>query len=143
MNRGYVGYSRSKRAAEAESEGKLPLTHAVKSLSEEAGITRKEAREILETLGPCEWHHTSCKFNRTNFYDVDHAVKVACGTKLLARLPAGTADRMDESRREEGRPPESFGERLARIDREDQALADDLGVDKGELKDAYYYGQDR
>lgn len=73
-NRGYVGYSRSVRAVEAEKEGKLPLSRAIPVVSRATGVTRKLARLILKGIGPCEWHHTSKNFNRTSFYDTQVAI---------------------------------------------------------------------
>ena len=63
-NRGYVGYSMSVRAARAYSEGKLPKSKAAKEL----GIPVKLFTELFR---PSEWHHTSSKFNVTDFYDME------------------------------------------------------------------------
>jgi len=67
---GYCGSSRSCRAAEAEDEGKLPLTRATAELAARLGITRKAARAVLTKVGPCEAHHTSKYANLTDYYDL-------------------------------------------------------------------------
>ena len=65
-NRGYVGYSMSKRAANARNEGKLPKT----DFKKEYGITGKlfNILEDIGVIGVQEWHHTSMYGNRTDFY---------------------------------------------------------------------------
>ena len=65
-NRGYVGYSMSKRAVNARNEGKLPKT----DFKKEYGISGK-LFNILSNIGVIgiqEWHHTSMYGNRTDFY---------------------------------------------------------------------------
>jgi hypothetical protein len=76
---GYYGYSMSNNAVRARNDGKLPMTEAKRELAKAFGITQKRAREILEEVGHCEWHHTSKKYNITYFYDVEgiiHAQEV-------------------------------------------------------------------
>lgn len=65
-NRGYVGYSMSKRAADARNEGKFPKT----GFKKEYGITGKlfNILEDIGVIGVQEWHHTSMYGNRTDFY---------------------------------------------------------------------------
>jgi hypothetical protein len=65
------GYGRSFSAEIAETEGKLPLTRAVRVLAKRIGSTQKLAREILLEWGSCEWHHTGKYAQRTNYYDVE------------------------------------------------------------------------
>lgn len=62
--RGYVGYSKSVNATNAEEEGKYPATQIAK-------LTKTEAKWVKETFNPTEWHHTSKHFNKTNYYDLD------------------------------------------------------------------------
>ena len=65
-NSGYVGYSMSKRAAEAKEEGRYPKTEFKK----EYHITEKSL-DMLTRLGfidNSEWHHTSIYGNKTPFY---------------------------------------------------------------------------
>lgn len=60
---GYNGYSKSNNAVAAEEEGLFPATIAAKKL----GVSAAAIKEILH---PCEWHHTSSWFNRTNYYNI-------------------------------------------------------------------------
>ena len=65
-NSGYVGYSMSKRAAEAKEEGRYPKTE----FRREYHITAKSL-DMLTRLGfidNSEWHHTSMYGNKTPFY---------------------------------------------------------------------------
>ena len=65
-NSGYVGYSMSKRAAEAKEEGRYPKTE----FRREYHITAKSL-DMLISLGfidNSEWHHTSMYGNKTHFY---------------------------------------------------------------------------
>lgn len=65
-NKGYVGYSMSKRAVNARYEGKLPKT----DFKKEYGISEKLFKILKEigVIGVQEWHHTSMYGNRTDFY---------------------------------------------------------------------------
>ena len=91
-NGGYVGYSRSRRSAEAIQNFEVPLSHIKKDLIETFLKERKEelledyskdAVERLETIpvevwkfvadkivGPSSWHHTSSWLNETWHYDL-------------------------------------------------------------------------
>ena len=71
---GYNGYSKSNNAVRAEANGIYPLTQATKQIAKLAGITAKEARAVLDELGPDEYHHTSKNYNCTNYYSVDTAL---------------------------------------------------------------------
>ena len=65
-NSGYLGYSMSKRAAEAKEEGRYPKTE----FRREYHITAKSL-DMLTSLGfidNSEWHHTSMYGNKTPFY---------------------------------------------------------------------------
>ena len=65
-NKGYVGYSMSKRAAEARSEGRYPKT----DFRKEYNVTTP-ALDLLvycDIIDGSEWHHTSMYGNRTTFY---------------------------------------------------------------------------
>lgn len=66
-NSGYVGYSLSKRAAEAKEEGRYPKTEFKK----EYHITEKSLGALtrLGFIDNSEWHHTSMYGNKTPFYD--------------------------------------------------------------------------
>jgi len=72
---GYEGCSRSTRAAEAEENGRLPLTRAIPVVAARAGVTRKVARAALVATHDGEWHHTGNRARRTNYYSLDAAVR--------------------------------------------------------------------
>ena len=65
-NIGYIGYSESVRSHEAKKDGKYPKT----SFKKEYSLTERKFNDYLkkEYIELAEWHHTSCKFNRTDFY---------------------------------------------------------------------------
>lgn len=65
-NRGYVGYSMSKRAAAAREEGRYPKT----DFRKEYGVTEKALDALVKAgiINNSEWHHTSVYGNRTTFY---------------------------------------------------------------------------
>lgn len=65
-NRGYIGYSMSKRASQARAEGRFPKTDFKRMY----GLTENvfKALEKLHVIGSGEWHHTSMYGNRTQFY---------------------------------------------------------------------------
>ena len=91
-NGGYVGYSRSRRSAEAIQNFEVPLSHITKKLIRRFLKERKaelledyssDAVERLETIpvevwkfvadkivGPSSWHHTSSWLNETWHYDL-------------------------------------------------------------------------
>lgn len=66
-NRGYVGYSMSKRALAARAEGKFPKTYFKK----EYGMSERVFKTLLSihAICTCEWHHTSMYGNVTRFYE--------------------------------------------------------------------------
>lgn len=72
---GYQGYSKSNNAVDAESDGRYPMTQAVKVVRAATGVTIKEARAMLKEIGTCEWHHTSAKYNATDYYDTEAAIE--------------------------------------------------------------------
>ena len=65
-NSGYVGYSMSKRAAEAKEKGRFPKTQFVK----EYGVPASHLDALVEAgiISNDEWHHTSKFGNKTTFY---------------------------------------------------------------------------
>ena len=65
-NSGYVGYSMSKRAAEAREEGRLPKT----DFKKEYGVGAKAFDALVDAgiISDGEWHHTSMYGNKTTFY---------------------------------------------------------------------------
>ena len=69
-NNGYVGYSMSKRAAEAREEGRFPKT----DFKKEYGVTDKELKALVDAgiISDKEWHHTSMYGNKTTFYGFEN-----------------------------------------------------------------------
>ena len=68
-NSGYVGYSMSKRAAQAREEGRFPKT----DFKKEYGVTDKALDALVKAglVNNTEWHHTSMYGNKTHFYGWD------------------------------------------------------------------------
>lgn len=67
---GYFGYSKSNNAILAEEEDRYPISRAASILAKKVKWTTAKARAFLLQNGTREWHHTSCKYNRTDYYDV-------------------------------------------------------------------------
>ena len=70
---GYDGYSMSNRARQAYSEGLLPASKMVTQLKKRyprsfRGLTVAIFREVVGRGD--EWHHTSAKYNQTEFYSM-------------------------------------------------------------------------
>ena len=65
-NSGYVGYSMSRRAAEAREEGRYPKTDFKKVYR--IPQSTLDALVEAELIDNTEWHHTSMYGNRTTFY---------------------------------------------------------------------------
>lgn len=61
---GYNGFSKSNNAVTAEQEYKFPASVTARKL----GVSTKA---IQEFLCPCEWHHTSNYYNKTDYYDIE------------------------------------------------------------------------
>lgn len=71
--RGYQNdYSRSNRAAMAEEAGLLPASRITQAWCDEHGISEKAPFVKwlirLGALDADEWHHTSKRYNRTDYY---------------------------------------------------------------------------
>ena len=67
---GYHCYSKSNNALDAEKEGRYPITKAAPILAKKLNWSVPKARAFLLSIGTKEWHHTSCKYNATNYYDI-------------------------------------------------------------------------
>lgn len=65
---GYVDYSKSVNAVEAEAGGRFPKS----VLAKKYGIKTSAIDDLLE---PTEWHHTSKFYNRTNYYSEEEVVR--------------------------------------------------------------------
>jgi hypothetical protein len=81
-NSGYNGYSMSNRAVEAYSNGEKPLSKWTKAEiisavseidSDKAELLKSvKALTLKEKVLYCSsWHHTSSRYNKTNFYRID------------------------------------------------------------------------
>ena len=83
---GYKGYSMSNNAVEAYESGERPISQWTKAaFTEEIEAMTGESEEAVKAaLKPyttaqlrsqllvlSSWHHTSCRYNRTNFYFVE------------------------------------------------------------------------
>ena len=69
---GYAGYSMSNNAVDAYDRGLKPMSKITKD-DLPADISVAFFRFLVREgfVGGSEWHHTSKKFNRTDFFDVD------------------------------------------------------------------------
>ena len=69
---GYIGYSMSRRALSAYDNGELPASKFKDELKRICpllkGITTSDVKNYVYRSS---WHHTSSKYNRTNFYHID------------------------------------------------------------------------
>lgn len=82
-NSGYVGYSKSKRAVDAEDRGlknktqmnidftKEIIDYIKKETNEDVKLTLLSIRKELPNINADEWHHTSKYGNKTNYYSVE------------------------------------------------------------------------
>ena len=75
---GYFEYSKSNNALEAEKLGRFPASILAKKL----GVSCKAIKALLK---PCEYHHTSCWYNITYYYDMDDANEIL--DQLKAYIP--------------------------------------------------------
>lgn len=109
LNSGYVGFSMSRRAVQAYSDGAMPLSKwTKKAILDKAYGLYKENKctyrfELLTKLSLAQlknllltmqgWHHTSAYINRTSFYDVcEAAVCELTDSKIREMISDGTAD---------------------------------------------------
>lgn len=60
---GYSGYSKSNNAVSAEADGKFPASVVAKKLKIPIDF-------LKEKFEPTEWHHTSARYNKTDYYDL-------------------------------------------------------------------------
>ncbi len=82
-NSGYVGYSKSKRAVDAEERGLRSKSQMDRFFAEEVNelikkespdaptVTLKQIKDSLSEIRADEWHHTSMYGNRTNYYSAE------------------------------------------------------------------------
>ena len=63
----YIDYSQSENAARAKRSGRYPASLLVKRIKPYfRGLTTADVKAVFK---PSEWHHTSCRYNATDFYD--------------------------------------------------------------------------
>lgn len=140
VNSGYIGYSMSRRAAEAYEDGEMPkskwtnkaMVAAIQSYCDEfdmlfdpdllKGMHKDEVFERF--FYESSWHHTSKFFNETDFYKLDE--DAVCGsfrpmnpTEVAEREAARAAERraIEEER------AEREAMRAAEIERMDRHIA--------------------
>jgi hypothetical protein len=102
----YVGErGRSLGAEDAESRGLLPMTRAVRALSEASGMTLSAARRLLRAATADEWHHTGLRARRTDYYDwlsvwraVDATAADGYAAAVAARAEAAAAAARESTR---------------------------------------------
>ena len=80
-NSGYVGYSKSRRAVDAENRGlrsksgmDKAFAEKVNSIIEERGgkrVSLAQIKKATDEVKADEWHHTSMYGNRTNYYSAE------------------------------------------------------------------------
>lgn len=84
-NSGYDGYSMSRRAVEAYQNGEMPISkwnktailEAVEEIDpSKAKMLKNVPLAVLKdkVLVNTSWHHTSAKFNKTDFYSIDEDI---------------------------------------------------------------------
>lgn len=96
----YIGYSMSENAHNAYVSGKMPLSKWTKSeildrCGEKAGMLSKlTVAELRNELLYCsEWHHTSNRFNRTDFYDFSEDTLEEITEERVSEIIASRAPR--------------------------------------------------
>jgi hypothetical protein len=79
-NSGYVGYSKSVRAVNAEERGLRSKSQIDKNFLEEVNallpkenqVTLKQIKDNLKFINADEWHHTSMYGNKTDYYSAEN-----------------------------------------------------------------------
>lgn len=132
---GYDGYSKSNNAIDAEAAGKFPMTTAIREVRNQTGCTVKTAREALIAEGPCEWHHTSRKYNKTNYYDTGEAVKRIHLSQAAASWPADWLDYITDQWPSSDTP---VNQRIIQADALLRRVANEFGTTYETLSDACY-----
>ncbi len=128
-NSGYVGYSMSRRAAEAREDGRYPKT----DFRKEYGVPDKSLSALVKAgiVDDGEWHHTSRFGNKTTFYgwresgyadiysehkaEIDRMVKDSTKAKMENPYPIErrSAEYLEAMRAED----RTFGDELRAIER--------------------------
>lgn len=66
---GYCGFSKSNNAVAAEEDGRFPASTLAKRLGVKTGA-------IKALMDSYEWHHTSSRYNKTDYYDEQEALEM-------------------------------------------------------------------
>lgn len=82
---GYHGFSKSNNAVAAEEDGRFPASVLAKRIGVKTGA-------IKALMSPSEWHHTSSRYNRTNYYDEAEALEMINGLKAWDEPSKGVAE---------------------------------------------------
>ena len=113
-NSGYEGYSKSKRAVEAEERGLRSASQMngefakqVNGIIEErtgepSKLTLKDIKKVLPDIKADEWHHTSKFGNKTNYYSAENVASYFAKdpeTELQERKEREIAEREEAYRR--------------------------------------------
>ena len=124
-NSGYENYSKSKRAVQAEAEGKRSISHFDHAFVEQVNailatvgaepLTIAKAKRIAENTQADEWHHTSMYGNKTFYYSPE-TIAVAAMTDEQQALHAGLD--LDEWRENERKTEEARQKKEEQMDRE-------------------------
>lgn len=67
---GYNGFSMSNNAILAYSDGRMPASAFAAFVRKNKTYKGCTPFAVRCALVPAEWHHTSCKYNQTYFYDL-------------------------------------------------------------------------
>lgn len=106
---GYIGYSRSERAAEAERQGARPMSRwtaqAVREeIAEQLGIDNSDDIKLLapfrEFLAWDSWHHTGALYSQTDFYKIA-SIRFGSGLFDMIRIPDAERQRLEQEAEEE------------------------------------------
>lgn len=87
--KGYVGYSKSVNAVEAEAENRMPATYASKKL----GVKTEAIKEFLDTS---EWHHYGKMFNKVNVYDINPYLLIKEGNEAKLKEEGYSKEEIQE-----------------------------------------------
>jgi len=83
---GYSGYSRSNNAVAAERDGRFPastLAARLRAFRRFRGCTASDIKWLLE---PSEYHHTSKRYNCTDFFDLRDLAEADVRRALRAEI---------------------------------------------------------
>lgn len=107
-NRGYVGYSKSVRAVNAEEEGKRSISNFDSAFVENVNnilnsvgansISLAEAKRIAKETKPDEWHHTSMYGNKTDYYSPETIAYAAMTDEQQTAYDAAEEKKWEEER---------------------------------------------